>query len=130
MTDLFISEAWGVRLAVASSFFYAGTLVTIRAGMRGGTPFAALLTVNTIVALGGLSIAAARGTLLASAPAPLLWYAAAGVLGQGAGALAHFTGIERMGVGRASAIQSSETSSEPRTPGISDSKSVANRRRR
>ena len=103
----FIEGIPGEYLAIASSLVYAGTLVAIRRGMVGGTPLAALLTVNSIVALGGLVGAALRGTLFTVALAPFLWFAVVGFLGQGIGTLTHYTGIERMGVNRATAIQSS-----------------------
>jgi drug/metabolite transporter (DMT)-like permease len=107
MAEHFLSGIRDEHLAIASSLFYAGTLVSIRWGMMGGTPFAALLTVNSIVALGGLGAAAARGTLFTTTLIPLMWFALVGFFAQGIGTLAHFTGIERMGVSRSTSIQSS-----------------------
>ncbi|MEE9256118.1 MAG: DMT family transporter [bacterium] len=107
MTDLLFNGIRDEHLAIASSLLYAGTLVSIRRGMLGGTPFAALLTVNSIVALGGLAAAAVRGTLFQAALIPLLWFALVGFLAQGIGTLTHYTGIERMGVSRSTSIQSS-----------------------
>lgn len=103
----FIETIPGEYLAVASSLVYAGTLVSIRRGMVGSTPMAALLTVNSIVAMGGLAGAAFRGTLFTGTLAPFLWFSLVGFLGHGIGNLTHYTGIDRMGVGRATAIQSS-----------------------
>ena len=94
-------------LPVASSIFYAITLVTLRRAMLGGTPLAALLTVNTLVAFGGLSIALVRGTFFTTAMTPLLWFIVVGFFGQGIGTITHYIGIERMGVSRATAIQAS-----------------------
>ncbi len=107
MTDLPFSGIRGEYLAIASSILYAGTLVGIRRGMMGGTPLAALLTVNSIVAAGGLVAAALRGSLFTTSLAPLLWFAVIGIFAQGIGTLTHYTGIERMGVSRSTAIQSS-----------------------
>jgi len=103
----FIETIPGEYLAVASSLVYAGTLVSIRRGMVGSTPMAALLIVNSIVAMGGLAGAAFRGTLFTVALAPFFWFALVGLLGQGIGTLTYYNGIDRMGVGRATAIQSS-----------------------
>ncbi len=83
MTDLLVEGFRDEHLAIASSLLYAGTLVSIRRGMLGGTPFAALLTVNSIVALGGLAAAAVRGTLFTTALIPLLWFALVGFLPRG-----------------------------------------------
>ncbi len=93
-------------LPVGSSLFYAGTLVILRRAMQGGTPLAALLTVNTLVAAGGLAIALVRGTLFTTALAPLLWFIVIGFFGQGIGTITHYIGIERMGVSRSTSIQS------------------------
>lgn len=93
-------------LPVGSSLLYAGTLVVLRQGMRGGTPLAALLTVNTLVAIGGLGIALIRGTLFTTALAPLLWFIVIGFFGQGIGTITHYIGIDRMGVSRSTPIQS------------------------
>lgn len=94
-------------LPVVSSFCYAITLVILRRAMIAGTPLAALITVNSIVSLGGFVIAALRGTLLEVELTPFLWFAITGFLGQGIGTITHYTGIERMGVSRSTAIQSS-----------------------
>ncbi len=107
MTDLLFSGIRSEYLAIASSVLYAGTLVSIRRGMLGGTPLAALLTVNSIVAAGGLTAAALRGTLFTTALVPLLWFAVIGIFAQGVGTLTQYTGIERMGVSRSTSIQSS-----------------------
>ncbi|MBT3349756.1 MAG: DMT family transporter [Nitrospinaceae bacterium] len=106
MIDLLIYGIRGEYLATISSLLYAITLISIRAGMAGGTPFAALLTVNTIVSIGGLTVAAIRGTLFSTALAPVLWFVVTGICAQGIGTLTHYFGIERMGVSRATAVQS------------------------
>ncbi len=93
-------------LPVGSSLLYACTLVILRRGMQGGTPIAALLTVNTVVAIGGLAAALVRGTLFTTAVAPLLWFVVIGFFGQGIGTITHYIGIERMGVSRSTPIQS------------------------
>ncbi|MEE9274168.1 MAG: EamA family transporter [bacterium] len=93
-------------MALASSLLYALTLVAIRHGLQGGTPLAAVLTINTIVCLGGLTGSLLRGTLLSSSLAPLLFFALSGMAGQGIGAVAHYIGIERMGVSRSTLVQS------------------------
>jgi drug/metabolite transporter (DMT)-like permease len=93
-------------LPVGSSLLYAGTLVVLRQGMRGGTPLAALLTVNTLVAIGGLGIALIRGTLFSTTLTPLLWFIVIGFFGQGIGTITHYIGIDRMGVSRSTPIQS------------------------
>lgn len=92
-------------LPVGSSLLYAGTLVILRRGMQGGTPIAALLTVNTVVAIGGLAIAFVRGTLFTTELEPLLWFIVIGFFGQGIGTITHYIGIERMGVSRSTSIQ-------------------------
>ncbi len=91
---------------VGSSLLYAFTLVILRRAMLGGTSIAALLTVNTVVAIGGLAIALVRGTVFTTAMAPLLWFIVIGFFGQGIGTITHYIGIERMGVSRATSIQS------------------------
>jgi drug/metabolite transporter (DMT)-like permease len=91
---------------VGSSILYAFTLVILRRAMQGGTPTAALLTVNTVVAIGGLAAALVRGTLFTTALEPLLWFVVIGFFGQGIGTITHYIGIERMGVSRSTPIQS------------------------
>lgn len=106
MIDLLIYGIRGEYLATISSLLYAITLISIRAGMAGGTPFTALLTVNSIVSVGALTTAAIRGSLFSTAFVPLLWFALIGFLAQGIGTLTHYIGIERMGVSRATSVQS------------------------
>jgi len=106
--DAFLSTA-GVPelLAVVTSIVYSVALVSMRQGMRTGSPLAAVLVVNAFVAAWGLSAGFFRGTLQASAPAALLWFALAGCLGQGTGQLLFMVGMRRMGVSRSTPIQSS-----------------------
>jgi uncharacterized membrane protein len=106
MIDLLIYGIRGEYLAAISSLLYAVTLISIRVGMAEGTSFTALLTVNSIVSVGALTTAAIRGSLFSTAFTPLLWFALIGFLAQGIGTMTHYIGIERMGVSRATSVQS------------------------
>ena len=97
----------GELMAVGSSFLYSLTLVVLRYGMRSGTPLAAVLVVNVIVGVGGLTASLFRGTLQTSGPAPILWFAVGGAIAQGVGMITHIIGIERLGVSRSTLIHSS-----------------------
>ena len=57
--------------------------------------------------MAGFTAGFLRGTLQTSGWAPVLWFALAGLFGQGLGRLAAFYGIERMGVSRSSPITAS-----------------------
>ncbi len=97
---------WGVILPILTSMAYAVTLICLRQGIRSGTPLAGVLTINVLVSAFGIAAAWARGTLQASSLTPLLWFMAAGYLGQGIGQITFYAGIERMGVSRATPVQS------------------------
>ena len=53
MGDYLTSIGQGELMAVLSSLFFSGTLISLHQGMRYGTPLAALLFVNTIVSQEG-----------------------------------------------------------------------------
>ena len=101
MTGLLSPLGWGIALPVFTSMAYACTLVCLRQGMRSGTPLAGVITLNLIISAMGFAVSFLRGGLLAASWEALLYFMAAGAMGQGLGQLAFYTGIERMGVSRA-----------------------------
>ena len=94
-------------MAVGSSLLFSLTLVALRYGMRSGTPIAAVLVINVIVGVGGLTASLFRGTLQTSGLAPIFWFAVGGAIAQGVGTVTHVIGIERLGVSRSTLIHSS-----------------------
>jgi drug/metabolite transporter (DMT)-like permease len=107
MSGLLSPLGWGIVLPILTSMAYACTLVCMRQAMRSGTPLAGVLTLNPIVALVGFTVAFFRGSLQTTTWEAPLYFMAAGVVGQGMGQLSFYMGIERMGVSRATPIQSS-----------------------
>jgi drug/metabolite transporter (DMT)-like permease len=97
----------GEMMAVGSSLLFSLTLVALRYGMRSGTPIAAVLVINVIVGVGGLTASLFRGTLQTSGLAPIFWFAVGGAIAQGVGTVTHVIGIERLGVSRSTLIHSS-----------------------
>ncbi len=107
MTQLFSSIGLAEILALGSSLTYSFTFIFLRQGLRSGSPLAGVLIMDGIVGSLALIAAATYGSLQTSSLIPLLWFAAAGCIGQGLGQMASFTGIQRMGVSRAAPIQGS-----------------------
>jgi transporter family protein len=105
MTGLFSSFGLAEILALGASFTYSLTYIFLRQGLRSGSPLAGVLIMDGIVGSLALIAATVHGTLQTSSLIPLLWFAAAGCVGQGLGQMASFTGIQRMGVSRAAPIQ-------------------------
>ncbi len=97
----------GEMMAVGSAFLFSLTLIVLRYGMRSGTPLAAVLVINVIVGVGGLTASLFRGTLQTSGLAPIFWFAVGGAIAQGVGTITHVIGIERLGVSRSTLIHSS-----------------------
>ncbi len=106
MPDFFSSFGGAELLAVASSLSFTVTLIALRKGMQTGTPLAAVLTINAIVSGGGLAIALFRGTLQSSSLVPLLWFAAMGAVGAGAGSICRMVAAVRMGLGPSTLVAS------------------------
>jgi len=107
MSGLLTPLGWGIVLPIFTSMAYACTLVCMRQGMRSGTPLAGVVTLNLITSAMGFTVAWLRGTLSATTWEAPLYFMAAGAVAQGMGQLAFYKGIERMGVSRATPIQSS-----------------------
>lgn len=107
MFGLSSSIGLGELLAVGASVFYSVTLISVRQGLRSGTPLVSVLTINLVVSTFGFVVSLLKGTLLTAPLSSILWFMGAGALGQGMGQLFFSIGIERMGVSRASPIQSS-----------------------
>ena len=102
-------SSWGSPefLAVATSFSYSITLITVRRAMMTGSPLMSIIVLNSLVSLVGLAAAFFEGTLFSADLRALGWFALTGVAGHGTGSLIFFSAIERMGVSRATAIHSS-----------------------
>lgn len=107
MTGLLSPLGWGIVLPIFTSMAYACTLVCMRQALRSGTPVAGVVILNLIIAAAGFAISFLRGTHLTTTWEAPLYFMAAGAMGQGMGQLAFYMGIERMGVSRATPIQSS-----------------------
>ncbi len=96
----------GELLAIASSITFSVGQTLLRQGMRSVSPLATALIINGIVSLGGLLISLLNGTLLASRPQALLWYAAVGVTGPTIGRYCYLVGVSRIGLSRTVPISS------------------------
>lgn len=104
----FLSSMFGLAeiLALLSSVFFGGTLVSLRQGMRFGSPLAAVLVINTVVSLGGFAGALIMGTIWAAELAPFLYFAAMGIVGPGIGAICRMMGVVRMGLSPSTLVAS------------------------
>ncbi|MDA1000605.1 MAG: DMT family transporter [bacterium] len=107
MVNFLSSVGSGELMAAGSTFLYGACLVSLRQGMRTGTPLAAVLIIHGLVSAGALGYSLYDGSMANSTLPPLLWFAALGIMGQGVGTFTHFIGIERMGVSRATLVQAS-----------------------
>lgn len=107
MQELISAVGLPELLALGSSFTYSVTFISLRQGLRSGSPLTGVIIMAGIVAAFTLTAALIQGTLQTSNPVALLWFALAGCVGQCLGQLASFTGIQRMGVSRAAPIQGS-----------------------
>ena len=96
----------GETLAIASSITFSVAQTLLRQGMRSVSPLATALIINGVVSLGGFAISLGKGTLLASKPEALFWYAAVGVTGPTIGRYCYLTGVARMGLSRTVPISS------------------------
>ncbi len=102
-------SSWGSPefLAVATSFSYSITLVSVRRAMMTGSPLMSIIVLNSVMCLVGLAAAFFEGTLFSADLGALGWFALTGVAGQGTGSLIFFSAIQRLGVSRATAVHSS-----------------------
>jgi DME family drug/metabolite transporter len=107
MSRLFPGIGLAELLALSTSLSYSVTLISLRQGMRSGSPVAAILIINTLVGTTGLAAAFFRGTLQATSLRFIVWFALAGFLGPGLGHLTSYIGIQRMGVSRSSPVTAS-----------------------
>lgn len=96
----------GELMAIASAILFAIGQGCLRQGMRTASPILSALIINGMVCLGGLVLSLYRGTLQASALAPILWFAAMGFVGPGIGRISHLIGITKMGLSRSVTISS------------------------
>ncbi|MCY4382077.1 MAG: EamA family transporter [Nitrospinae bacterium] len=102
-------SSWGSPefLALATSFSYSITLITVRRAMTTGSPLMSIIVLNSLVSIVGLTTALVLGTLASTNMRALGWFALTGVAGHGTGSLIFFSAIERLGVNRATAVHSS-----------------------
>lgn len=102
-------SSWGSPefLAVATSFSYSITLISVRRAMTTGSPLMSIIVLNSLVSLAGLATAWVLGTLATTNWRALGWFALTGMAGHGTGSLIFFSAIERLGVSRATAIHAS-----------------------
>ncbi|MDE0332271.1 MAG: EamA family transporter [Nitrospinae bacterium] len=102
-------SSWGSPefLAVATSFSYSITLITVRRAMTTGSPLMSIIVLNSLVSIAGLATAAMLGTLATTNARALGWFALTGMAGHGTGSLIFFSAIERLGVSRATAVHAS-----------------------
>ena len=107
MMGLLSPLGWGIVLPVFTSMAYACALVCMRQALRSGTPVAGLVVLNLIIAAVGFAAAGWLEEFPGASWRALLWFMAAGTVGQGLGQVTFYIGIQRMGVSRATPIQSS-----------------------
>ena len=102
-------SSWGSPefLAVATSFSYSITLISVRRAMTTGSPLMSIIVLNSLVSIAGLTTALVLGTLASTNLRALGWFALTGMAGHGTGSLIFFSAIERLGVSRATAIHAS-----------------------
>ncbi len=102
-------SSWGSPefLAVATSFSYSITLISVRRAMTTGSPLMSIIVLNSLVSIAGLTTAWVLGTLASTNMRALGWFALTGMAGHGTGSLIFFSAIERLGVSRATAIHAS-----------------------
>ncbi|MCY3824130.1 MAG: EamA family transporter [Nitrospinae bacterium] len=102
-------SSWGSPefLAVATSFSYSITLISVRRAMTTGSPLMSIIVLNSLVSTAGLTTALVLGTLASTNVRALGWFALTGMAGHGTGSLIFFSAIERLGVSRATAVHSS-----------------------
>lgn len=102
-------SSWGSPefLAVATSFSYSITLISVRRAMTTGSPLMSIIVLNSLVSTAGLTTALVLGTLAETNARALGWFALTGMAGHGTGSLIFFSAIERLGVSRATAVHSS-----------------------
>ena len=98
---------WGIVIPILTSMAYACTLVCMRQAFRSATPVAGLVILNLIISAVGFALSFLDGSLPATTWQAPLYFLTAGLMGQGLGQIAFYIGIERMGVSRATPIQSS-----------------------
>jgi len=94
-------------LGLLSSLLFASTMVSLRQGMRLGSPLAAVLVINTVVSLGGFMGSLIRGTIWTADIAPLLYFATMGLVGPGIGSICRMMGVVRMGLSPSTLVASS-----------------------
>lgn len=98
----------GDLLAVASSFCFAASNITVARAARPGAEdngaFVSLLVTTAIAGGGWLALGLARGFAPVT-PAALLWFAGAGVFTAFVGRVAFYAAIERLGAMRSSTMK-------------------------
>ena len=99
--------SWPEIMALTSSFTYSFTLLSLRQGIRTGSPLSGAIVTSSVVFLVTAVVCLFRGSYFDLNLNAVFWFSISGCVGQGLGQLLAFTGIERMGVSRASPIQAS-----------------------
>tara|TARA_B100000686_G_scaffold74155_1_gene80111 strand:- start:6334 stop:7224 length:891 start_codon:yes stop_codon:yes gene_type:complete len=99
--------SWPEIMALTSSFTYSFTLLSLRQGIRSASPLSGAIVTSSVVFLLTAIMCLINGSYLQVNMNAIFWFAIAGCVGQGLGQFLAFTGVERMGVSRASPIQAS-----------------------
>ena len=93
-------------MALSASVFYSITLIFFRRGLEYGSPFVAILFINTFVCVTGFVFSLQTETIPEISMYALFWFVVTGIVGFGIGHLIALIGIQKIGVNRSAPITS------------------------
>lgn len=93
-------------LGLCSSVLFSITLVLLRQGMRTSTPLTAVLTINSIVSLGGFIASFLYEDWGNIIPMAIFWFGCMGLIGAGIGAICRMVAVVRMDLSSSTLVAS------------------------
>ncbi|MED5579274.1 MAG: DMT family transporter [Nitrospinota bacterium] len=93
-------------LGLSSSILFSITLVLLRQGMRFSTPLTAVLTINSVVSLGGFTASYFYEDWNNIIPMAIFWFGSMGIIGAGVGAICRMVAVVRMDLSSSTLVAS------------------------